>query len=316
MNKEKILITGSNGVLGNAFKRNLNILGAYDVEFTSGREVDLTDKTSVQKLFDNVNPDYVFHLAAKSGGIGLSKNYHATLLRDNILMSINIADNCVRKKVKKTLFTLSSGMYPERANLPIKEYENLKGLPHNSNTGYAYAKSFIEPLINSYNQQYNANFIGLVPNGIYGPEDNFDLQNAPMLPSLILKAYQAKNNNSNLEVWGDGTPLRQYTFADDYVQIYKWCLEKYDSNEIINVGTSDEFSIDSIAKMICNSMGLSTSRIEYLKDKPRGIFRRPIDNSKFIALSNFKYLKLPEGIDRTCKWLEYNYELITSKSKV
>ena len=156
-------------------------------------------------------------------------------------MSINIADNCIKKKVKKAIFTLSCGMYPEFADLPIKESSNLTGYPHKSNTGYAYAKSFIEPLINSYNQEYKSNFIGLVPNGIYGPEDNFDLQNASMLASLILKAYLAKINNTNLEVWGDGRPLRQYTFGDDYVLVFiKWCLENYKGKEILNVGTSEK----------------------------------------------------------------------------
>ena len=254
-------------------------------------------------------------MAAKSGGIGLSKKHQATLLRDNLLMTINIADNCIKRNVLKTIFTLSVGMYPENAKLPIREDSNLTGKPHPSNTGYAYAKAFIEPIIKSYNQQYNTNFIGLVPNGIYGPEDNFDPDHAPMLPTLIRKAYLSKINNTSLDVWGDGTPLRQYTFADDYVQIYKWCLENYNDDEIINVGTHEECSIDKIANYICESTGISSSRINYLTDKPKGIFRRPMDNSRFISLSSFKFTQLSEGIDKTCKWVKNNSESLQIKSK-
>tara|TARA_Y100001978_G_scaffold195156_1_gene203072 strand:+ start:7733 stop:8683 length:951 start_codon:yes stop_codon:yes gene_type:complete len=315
MVKPTLLITGSNGVLGNAFKRNIFLLEEYNVFFSSGREFDLTDPISTKKLFDKVSPDFVFHLAAKSGGIGLSKDNQATLLRDNLLMTINVADNCILKNVKKAIFTLSVGMYPENAILPIKETSNLTGKPHASNTGYAYAKAFIDPLIKSYNQEYKSNFIGLVPNGIYGPEDNFDPEHASMLPSLIRKAYIAKVEQTNLDVWGDGTPLRQYTYADDYVHIYNWCLKNYEEEGIINVGTSEERSIDTIANYICNSMGLESSKINYLTDKPKGIFRRPMDNTKFINISGFKFTKLSEGIDLTCKWVKKNSELLKTKSK-
>lgn len=315
MKKPTLLITGSNGVLGNAFKRKVDLLDAYNVIFSSGREFDLTDTNSTNDLFDKVSPNFVFHLAAKSGGIGLSKKHQATLLRDNLLMTINIADNCIKKNVTKAIFTLSVGMYPENADLPIKENSNLTGQPHPSNTGYAYSKAFIEPLIKSYNQQYKSNFIGLVPNGIYGPEDNFDPDHAPMLPTLIRKAYLSKINDINLDVWGDGTPLRQYTFADDYVHIYKWCLENYDDDEIINVGTDEECSIDTIANYICNSTGISSSKINYLTDKPKGIFRRPMDNSKFVSLSSFNFTKLSEGINKTCLWVKNNSESLKIKSK-
>ena len=315
MKKPKLLITGSNGVLGNSFKRNTNLLSAYSIDFSSGREFDLTDAISTKSLFDKVSPDFVIHLAAKSGGIGLSKMHQASLFRDNLLMSINIADNCVRKKVNKTIFTLSVGMYPEDALLPIKEESNLKGPPHPSNTGYAYAKALIEPLIKSYNKEYDQNFIGLVPNGIYGPEDNFDPNHAPMLPTLIRKAYFAKINDTSLDVWGDGTPLRQYTFVDDYVYIYKWCLENYEEEDILNVGTSEECSINSIAKYICDSISIPYSKINYLTDKPKGIFRRPMDNSKLIGLLPFEFTKLSLGIEKTCKWFIENSDSIEMKSK-
>lgn len=315
MSKSKILITGANGVLGNAFKRNTKLFHEYELIYTTGRECDLTNFEDCKKLFDHFDPDFVFHLAAKSGGIGFSKEYQATLFRDNILMAINIADNCVRKKVKKCILTLSVGMYPENAELPIKESSNLKGKPHSSGTGYAYAKAILEPLIETYSAQYKANFIGIVPNGIYGPEDNFDPKHAAMLPSLIRKASLAKSNDEPLEVWGDGTPLRQYTYVDDYVHIYKWCLDNFNRPEILNVGTSEELSIDSIAKLICKSLKMDTNKINYLKDKPKGIFRRPMDNSKFINESNFKFTSLQDGINQTCLWFQENKDNINIKNK-
>ena len=315
MTKSKILITGANGVLGNAFKRNKKLFLDYEIFYTSGREYDLTNPKECKNLFDKFEPNFVFHLAAKSGGIGFSKEYQATLFRDNLLMAINIADNCVRKKVKKCIFTLSVGMYPENSELPIKESSNLKGKPHPSGTGYAYAKAILEPLIETYSSQYNMNFIGLVPNGIYGPEDNFDPEHSAMLPSLIRKAFLSKSNNKPLEVWGDGSPLRQYTFVDDYVHIYKWCLDNFNRPEILNVGTYEELSIDNIAKLICKSLKIDSSNIKYLTNKPKGIFRRPMDNSKFIKESGFKFTSLEEGINKTCLWFKENKEYIITKNK-
>ncbi|KGG00315.1 MULTISPECIES: NAD-dependent epimerase/dehydratase family protein [Prochlorococcus] len=315
MVKSKILITGSNGVLGNAFRRNKKLFNDYEIVYTTGRDCDLTSPQECNKLFEKIEPTFVFHLAAKSGGIGLSNEYQATLFRDNLLMAINIADNCVRNKVNKCIFTLSVGMYPENAVLPIKEKSNLTGSPHSSGTGYAYAKAILEPLIKTYSAQYKVNFIGLVPNGIYGPEDNFDPEHSAMLPSLIRKAYLAKLNNENLEVWGDGTPLRQYTFVDDYVHIYKWCINNFNLPEILNVGTSEELSIDHIAKLICKYFKIDHSKINYLTNKPKGIFRRPMDNSKFIKESGFKFTPLEDGIKETCLWFKKNKDFITIQSK-
>ncbi len=313
--KHKILITGSKGVLGNSFRRNENIFNDYNIIYTSGRDCDLTDQKSCSDLFEKIKPDYVFHVAAKSGGIGLSSQYQASHLHDNLLMGLNIAQNCVKHKVKKTIFTLSVGMYPEKSPLPIKEESNLKGEPHHSNFGYAYAKSIIDPLIKTYREQYKINFIGLVPNGIFGPEDNFHPDHSPMLPSLIRKAYLAKQNNQKLDVWGDGTPLRQYTFADDYVRIFKWALDNYNEPEIINVGTSEEKSIFDIAKYICNSTGLSEDSINFLTDKPKGIFRRPMSNEKFLNLTDFKYTPLSNGIESTCNWFAENFKFIEVSNK-
>ncbi len=315
MSKPRILITGARGVLGNAFKRNNHIFLDYEMIYTSGRECDLSKPKECESFFDKYDPDFVFHLAAKSGGIGLSKDYQATLFRDNLLMAINIADNCVRKKIKKCIFTLSVGMYPEEANLPISENSNLSGKPHSSCTGYAYAKAILEPLIETYSAQYKSNFIGIVPNGIYGPEDNFDPEHAAMLPSLIRKAYLSKLNNGKLDVWGDGTPLRQYTYVDDYVHAYKWCLCNFNRPEIINVGTSEELSIDKIAKLICDSFQIDVKQINYLTNKPKGIFRRPMDNSKFLKESNFVFTSLKEGIKKTCSWFEKNHESINASNK-
>ena len=159
-------------------------------------------RKNVKTFLINANQNFVFHLAAKSGGIGFSKEYQASLFRDNLLMAINIADNCVRKKIKKCILTLSVGMYPEDSELPIKESSNLKGKPHQSVTGYAYAKAILEPLIETYAAQYNVEFIGLVPNGIYGLQDNFDPDHSAMLPSLIRKAFY-QNQAINLLKFGE-----------------------------------------------------------------------------------------------------------------
>lgn len=302
--KNKLLVTGANGVLGKAITSHAQFNAEYEIIPVGRAQCDLTCQRSVDELLLSINPKYIIHLAAISGGIGLSANSQASLLRDNMLMAINIADAAVKVGATKTIFTLSAGMYPEDAKLPITESSNLRGKPHQSAYGYGYAKSFIEPLIYSYNHQYNTDFIGLVPNGIYGYGDRFGQPNLTMLPSLIYRGYHSLSHNQPLLVWGDGTPMRQYTWSEDLADIYYWALRNYSGDQILNIGTNEELSIKDIVHTIASAYSLDESLISFDTTKPKGIYRRPLDNSNFISLCNYKYTSMKDGIHRLCDYIK------------
>ncbi len=300
-----ILITGATGVLGEAFKKIDN----KKFFFLNGRkDLDLCSQNDTNQFFNENEFDGVIHLAAVSGGLGLSgPKYQATLLRDNTLMLFNILDNSVRKKIKKTLVALSSGMYPPTAKMPYLEESVHNGPAHESSYGYFYAKRVFEPAIRSYRDQFNLDVIGCVPNGMYGESDNFS-DHGPMLPSIIKKMHAAKKNNQKLNVWGDGSPLREYTYAYDMAKAFLWCFENYSSYEIINVGSSEERSIKDIVNYISESMNFDKKNIDYDTSKPMGVLKKSMSNDKFIKLSNFKFTSLKDGILNTTKWYEQIYD--------
>lgn len=302
--KNKLLVTGANGVLGKAITSHRQFNTEYDIVSVGRAECDLTCQKSVADFLQNEQPKYIVHLAAISGGIGLSSSSQATLLRDNMLMAINIADSAVELGINKVIFTLSAGMYPEDSPLPITELSNLTGKPHQSAYGYGYAKSFVEPLIYSYNHQYNTDFIGLVPNGIFGYGDRFGQPNLTMLPSLVYRGYRSLIDNQPFLVWGDGTPMRQYTWSEDLADIYYWALKNYSGDQILNIGTNEELSIKDIVATIVDSYGIDSEQVSFDTTKPKGIHRRPLDNSRFTNLLNYKYTPMKTGIQRLCDYVK------------
>ena len=311
-----ILVTGAGGVLGEAFKKIRNDEFFF---ISSRKEVDLRSPSETKKFFNDHNFDGIIHLAAISGGVGLSgPKYQASLLRDNVLMLFNILDIAAEKKIKKILLTLSSGMYSPNSPMPYKENEIHNGPAHQSAYGYFYAKRLFEPAIRSYRDQYNLDVIGCVPNGIFGENDNFS-EHAPMLPSIIKRAYETKLSKTKLIVWGDGTPLREYTHSDDMAKAFMWCYKNYSSSEIINVGSNEEKSIQEIVFYIADSVGLDRKEIVFDVKKPSGVFKKTMDNSKFIDLSKFSFSKLETTIKRTVVWYEHmmknNSNLIKNKEK-
>ena len=300
-----ILVTGSNGVLGAAFK---NIKNKQFHFLNTRKDLDLCSQGESQKFFDNNKFEGIIHLAAISGGLGLSgPKYQATLLRDNTIMLFNILDNVVRNKIKKTLVTLSSGMYPPNAPMPYKESSIHVGAVHENSYGYFYGKRIFEPAVRAYRDQYNLDIIGCVPNGIFGENDNFS-DHAPMLPSIIKRMYEAKKNNKKLEVWGDGTPLREYTYSQDMANAFLWCFENYSSGNIINVGSNEERSIKDIVYYIAESMNFNKENIIFDDSKPMGVLKKSMDNNKFLKLSNYKFTNLKDGIQKTVDWYIKFYE--------
>ena len=308
MPTKKILVTGGNGALGSAFKNIALSYPDYQWIFTSSKDGDLTKGEDVFLLLSEHRPDYIIHCAAVSGGVGISAKYPATLLRDNVLMSINILEGAKLFGVYKTIMSLSSGMYTPD-DYPLKEEDIHSGTPHPSNYAYAHAKRLIDPLIRSYREQFDINVIGLVPNGIFGEGDYFGLEDCNMTAALISKFYTAKTTTDDIVLWGDGSPLRELTYAKDLAKAYMWCLENYDDAQILNVGNTAEISVVEMAHTIADSMDILGDRVKWDTTRPNGPFRKPTDNSRFLNLSNFKYTPFETAIRKTIRWYHAKMEV-------
>ena len=305
---KKILVTGSSGVLGSALKETAKNHSGRNFTFLEAQDCDLTDTNKTLNIVKSIKPDAILHLAAVSGGIGLGMKHQASLLRDNMLMAINILEAARKCKIRKTVMALSSGMYPPNAPLPLNEASIHEGYPHESFYGYFFAKRMVDPAIRAYREEYGINIIGLIPNGIFGENDNYNFDDAPMLPSLIRRFYENRENDSEIVVWGDGTPLREYTYSKDIAKIYMWALDNYDDDQCLNVGSIEENSICEIAIMIADILSIDKKRIIFDATKPKGVFRKSTDNSRFLALSDFKYTSFRKALEKTIKWFIDSYE--------
>ena len=317
---KKIIITGSNGVLGQAFKEKIFVKKnkkKYKFVYLNSSICDLRDSKKTMKLFKRLNGDSIVHLAAISGGIGFSKSHHASMLRDNILMTFNILEAARINKYKKVLLTLTSGMYPEKIKPPYNETMIHEGRPLENNYGSSFAKRIMDPAIRAYRDEYNLDVIGLIPSGIFGPNDNFNIDHAPMLPATILKAYYAKKNNSKLKVWGNGKAIRDYTFSKDLRDIFIWALENYSSDLCLNVSSPEEHSIKEIVYKVCKNFKLNKKNVVFDKAKPNGILRKKSDISKFKKELNFKFNLFDKGLKITIDWFKKNISknLVVNKIK-
>jgi GDP-L-fucose synthase len=297
-----VLVTGAGGVLGRALNRISDRYPDYQFVFARSADADLTDASSCAALFDRTKPNYVINLAALSGGVGLTGVHPARVLRDNILMNLNVLESARVSGVEKTVMTLSSGMYPPDAPLPLVEESIHEGAAHASNYSYSYAKRLVDPLITSYRAEYDMNVIGVIPNGIIGEEDNFSDTDSTVTAALIKRFHASRNDIEPLVVWGDGSPLRELTYAEDMAAAFMWCLENYNDAQVINVGTTEELSIKQIALIIAETMGIDPSRITFDTSKPSGVHRKSTDNTRFIEASNFKFSPTAEAIRRTTQW--------------
>lgn len=303
----KIWVTGGSGLLGTAFQY---IKGDYldrEFLFTNSKDCDLRVFNSTLSYAESQHPDATIHLAATCGGIGLSMKYPATMLRNNMLMDINILEASRIAGIKKVVMTLSTGMYPANAPNPILEEYIHDGYPPETNYSYAFAKRLIDPMIKAYRSEYGLNIIGLVPNGILGENMNYS-EASTMVGALIRRFYENRGGNSKITIWGDGTPLREYTCAKDIARAYMWCLDNYDGEQILNIGNTEEHSVKDIAYMIADILGIDTDRIGFDTSKASGQFKRSTDNSKFLRLSNFQYTPFRVALENTIKYFCDNYK--------
>jgi len=298
-NNLDMLVTGGRGLVGSSLSGDMNRVGS---------EFDLRDKTVTDKLFSDLSPKNVIHCAARVGGLGGNMNHKGEFFYDNIMMNTNVIESCRVHNVKKLVCFLSTCVFPNDVEYPLTEKKIHLGPPHNTNDSYSYAKRMADIQIRAYREQYGLNYVSVIPTNIYGPNDNFDLANGHVVPSLIHKCYLAKKNNTPFKIWGSGKPLREFIFSKDVGRLTKWVLENYEEEEPIIFSTSQEVSIKDVVDLIVKHMSFN-GEVIWESDKPDGQFRKPSDNSKLLSyLPDFKFTSLDDGLKETIDWFVGNYE--------
>ena len=303
MNKdEKIYLAGHTGLVGSAILRSLKAQGYSRFLLRTIEELDLTQQSAVDALFQQEKPDYVILAAAKVGGIHANNTYPAEFIYINLLLESNIVHTAYKYSVKKLCFLGSSCIYPKYAPQPMKEDYLLDGKLEPTNEPYAIAKIAGIKMCQAYNRQYGTNFISVMPTNLYGPHDNFDLQSSHVLPALIRKFVDArKAGASSVSVWGTGSPKREFLFVDDLADAVVYLMNHYDDGEIINIGTGKDISILELATLIKEEVGYNGT-IELDSTKPDGTPRKLLDVSKINGLGWTANTPLREGIRKTIQW--------------
>lgn len=302
----KIFIAGANGMVGSAIIRELKKEGFLNLLTPSSKELDLRNQSEVIDYFQKNNPEYVFLVAAKVGGIHANNTYPAEFLYDNMMIQNNVIHHAYLNNVKKLLFLGSSCIYPKFAEQPICEESLLTGALEPTNEAYAIAKISGVEMTKFYNKQYGCNFISAMPTNLYGINDNFDLNNSHVLPALLRKFIEAKNNNSeNVTIWGSGSPKREFLFVDDLAKACVFLMLNYNSPEILNIGTGEDLSIKELTLLIQEIINFEGT-IVFDSSKPDGTPRKLLNVSKINALGWKHETSLKEGISKTISWLKEN----------
>lgn len=303
----KIYVAGHRGLVGSAIVRNLEAKGYKNIIFRTHKELDLTNQEAVRTFFEEENPEYVFLAAAKVGGIHANNTYPADFIYDNLMIQNNVIKAAHDFKVKKLLFLGSTCIYPKMAPQPIKEEYLLTGSLEETNEAYAVAKIAGLEMCKFFKRQYGDNFISCMPTNLYGPNDNFDLKNSHVLPALIRKFHEAKVNNSEaVEVWGTGTPLREFLYVDDMADACVFLMENYDGEQHVNIGTGEEVSIRELAETVKEVVGFD-GELVFNTDMPDGTPRKLTTVDKLHGLGWKHKISLDKGIKLAYNWFLENY---------
>ncbi len=292
----KIYIAGHRGMVGSAIERKLRKVGYTNFVFRTSAELDLRSQSDVAHFFETEKPDYIFLAAAKVGGIHANNTFRADFIYENLMIQNNVIHQSYLHNVKKLLFLGSSCIYPKLAPQPLKEEYLLTGLLEQTNEPYAIAKIAGIKMCESYRLQYGCNFISVMPTNLYGPNDNYDLNNSHVLPALIRKFHTAKvTNTPTVEVWGSGTPKREFLHVDDLAEACYYLMLNYDGLELVNIGSGEDVSIKELAELVKEVIGFE-GEIVFDATKPDGTPRKLMDVSKLANLG-WKYsITLKDGI--------------------
>ena len=302
----KIYIAGHNGMVGSAICRKLNSLGYHNLILKSSKDLDLRNQKQTQDFFKKEQPEFVFLAAAKVGGILANSTFKADFIYDNLMIQNNVIKSAHNYGVEKLLFLGSSCIYPKDSLQPIKEQYLLSGYLEATNEPYAIAKIAGLKMCEYFREQHGCNFISAMPTNLYGPNDNFDPKTSHVFAALIKKFHDAKiNNQPKVELWGSGSPKREFLHVEDLANALIFLMENYDSKETINVGTGEDISIKELSSSMQNIIGFNGD-IEWNTDMPDGTARKLLDVSKINNLGWKADIKLNTGIVLTYDWYTEN----------
>ena len=303
----KIYIAGHRGLVGSALVRHLESKGYTNILKRTSKELDLRNQQDVQTFFKEEKPEYVILAAARVGGIHANNTYPADFIYDNLMIQNNVIKAAHDHGVKKLLFLGSTCIYPKMAPQPIKEEYLLTGALEETNEAYAVAKIAGLEMCKFFKRQYGDNFISCMPTNLYGPNDNFDLQSSHVLPALIRKFHEAKvNHQPTVEVWGTGTPLREFIYVDDMADACIFLMENYDGEQHVNIGTGEEVSIRELAETVKEVVGFE-GELVFDTNMPDGTPRKLTTVDKLHRLGWKHQVSLNEGIKLAYNWFLENY---------
>jgi GDP-L-fucose synthase len=297
--KDKIYVAGHRGMVGSAINRKLIKEGFTNIITKTSSELDLRNQQDVNDFFEEEKPGYVFLAAAKVGGIMANNTYKAEFLYDNLMIETNIIQAAYKNNVEKLLFLGSSCIYPKLAPQPLQEESLLSGLLEPTNEAYAIAKIAGIKLCEYYREQYGCNYISAMPTNLYGPNDNYDLQNSHVLPALIRKFHEARISSASfVTLWGSGAPKREFLHVDDLANACFHLMQHYNEKQFLNIGTGEDLTIGELAELIKNVVGY-TGDIIWDSNKPDGTPRKLMDVTKAHSLGWVHEISLEEGIKKT-----------------
>lgn len=297
------LVTGADGLVGSALRE----IAGNDFHFVTRHDADLTDFSATFSLFSSIKPEKVIHLAAKVGGIGGNLMESADYFRENIQINLNTLESARLTGVRKLVSFMSTCVFPSVGPFPLKSSYLHAGPPHQSNFGYAYAKRMLEVHTRALRYQWKLDYNIAIPCNIYGEHDNFDLIEGHVIPSLIHKAYLAKVKGHPLDVWGDGSPLREFIYAKDVARVTLWMLDHFHDEEPLIISPGSEISIKTLVEKIAATIKFD-GEISFDSSKPAGQLRKPSDNSTLLKLlPNFDFTPIEVGISNTVDWFQQNY---------
>ena len=305
---DKIYVAGHRGLVGSAIVRNLKEKGYTNIIGRTHKELDLTNQAMVRDFFEAERPDIVVLAAAKVGGINANNTVPADFAYENLQIQCNVIDCCHKYKVKKLLFLGSTCIYPKMAPQPIPEDALLTGPLEETNEAYAIAKIAGLEMCKFYKRQYGDDFISCMPTNLYGPHDNYDLEGSHVMPAMIRKFHEAKVNNAPaVELWGTGTPLREFLYVDDMADACVFLLENYSGEQHVNIGTGKEITIKELAETVKNAVGYE-GKIIWNKDMPDGTPRKLTNVDKLHDLGWTHKVELEEGVKLAYQWFKENVD--------
>jgi len=312
MTSKVILVTGGSGLVGRAIHSVVEAEAREDETwvFLSSKDGDLLSEADTEAIFAKHKPTHVIHLAALVGGLFANMSRNCDFFRDNMKMNDNILASSHKYQVQKLVSCLSTCIFPDKTSYPIDETMVHNGPPHSSNFGYSYAKRMIDVQNKAYNEQHGCQFTSIIPCNVFGPHDNFNIQQGHVIPGLINKAHQAKRNGTAFEIWGTGAPLRQFIYSLDLAKLTVWVMREYQEIEPIILATDEEneVSIKDVAMMVLEATEFN-GEVKFLTEKADGQFKKTASNAKLRKyLPDFKFVPTKQALQETVKWFEDNYE--------